>query len=209
MPDLFPERIETERLVFEPTHEVDVHRMYQVCGKDENIEEITQYMPWDPHATPKETAEFLEGQAEQWEDGESAGYVIRPAEGEDGAGELAGTTALHTDWDKQLGTIGLWLRKPFWGRGYSGERAGASLTLAFEHLDLEMVAVTHMAGNEKSRRAIEKYVERFGGRHEGLLRHFEREHLVTGGAVDARRYTISAEEFAENRDDAPSVTFHE
>ncbi|GAB3681108.1 hypothetical protein GCM10028857_04810 [Salinarchaeum chitinilyticum] len=205
MTELFPQRVETKRLVLEPMHEVDVHRLYEICGNDEAIDRVTEYMPWNPHDTPKETAEFLEQQAERWEDGDTAGYVIRPADGEDGAGEIAGSTALHVDWDKRLGTIGLWLRKRFWGRGYSGERAGALLTVAFDHLDLEVVAVTHMAGNENSKRAIEKYVERFGGRHEGLLRNFEPADIDTGGAVDAHRYTISAEEFAANRDDGPAV----
>jgi len=207
MGDLFPERVETERLLFEPMHEVDVHEMYEICANDEGIEDVTQYMPWTPHDTPKETAEFLERQAEQWADGDSAGYVIRPREGEDGAGEIAGSTALHVDWDKQLGTIGLWLRKPFWGRGYSGERAGALLAVAFDHLDLEVVAVTHEAGNEKSRRAIEKYVESYGGRQEGLLRNFEPADIETGGAVDARRYTITTEEFEANRGEPPTVIF--
>ncbi|WP_248516149.1 GNAT family N-acetyltransferase [Salinarchaeum laminariae] len=207
MNDLFPERIETERLVFEPMYEVDVNVLYEVCAADEGIEVVTEYMPWDPHDTPKETAEFLKRQADQWEDGDSAGYVVRPADGEDGGGEIAGSTALHVDWDKRLGTIGLWLRKGFWGRGYSGERAGALLAVAFDHLDLEVVAVTHMIGNEKSRRAIEAYVDRFGGRHEGLLRNFEPADLETGGAVDAHRYTISAEEFAANRGEPPAVTF--
>jgi RimJ/RimL family protein N-acetyltransferase len=207
MTELYPRRIETERLVLEPTHEADVHELYEICGKDEGIERVTKYMPWDPHDTPKETAEFLEHQAENWEDGESAGYLVRPAEGEDGAGVIAGTTGLNTDWDKRLGTLGLWLRKPFWGRGYSGERAGALLAVAFDNLDLETVAVTHMVGNENSRRAIEKYVERFGGRHEGLLRSFEPENIETGGAVDAHRYTITAEEFEANRGEPPTVIF--
>ncbi|AGN02650.1 GCN5-related N-acetyltransferase [Salinarchaeum sp. Harcht-Bsk1] len=207
MTNLFPERIETDRLVMEPMHEVDVHRLYEICAEDDGIEDVTEYMPWDPHDTPKETAEFLEHQAEQWEECDSAGYVIRPGKDEDGAGEIAGSTALHVDWDKQLGTIGLWLRKPFWGRGYSGERAGGLLAVAFDHVDLEMVSVTHQAGNEKSRRAIEKYVDRFGGRHEGLLRNFEPANLETGGAVDAHRYTIAAEEFEANRGEPPTVTF--
>jgi ribosomal-protein-alanine N-acetyltransferase len=195
MPDLFPERIETERLAFGPTHQADVHRMYEVCGKDDGIEAVTQYMPWDPHETPKETAEFLETQAEHWEEGDSAGYVLRPREGEDGAGEIAGTTALHTDWDKQLGTIGLWLRKPFWGRGYSGERAARLLELAFDRLDLDLVTVSHDPENDPSRRAIEKYVERFGGRKVGRVRN---DIVIDGQPRDSIRYSISCEEWERN-----------
>lgn len=204
----FPDRIETERLRLEPAHEVDLYECYEVCGRGEDMDEITTYMPWSAHDTPRETAEFLEDQAEQWREGESAGYVVRPRAGEDGAGEIAGCTALHVDWDLRRGTLGLWLRKRFWGRGYSGERAAALMALAFDRLDLEIVAVTHQVGNENSRRAIERYVEAHGGRHEGRLRNFEPADVDRGGAVDAHRYTVSAEEFAANRGDSPTLVQH-
>jgi RimJ/RimL family protein N-acetyltransferase len=90
----------------------------------------------------------------------------------------------------------MWLRKPFWGRGYSGERAAALMELAFERLDLELVAVTHLVGNEKSRRAIEKYVEAHDGRHEGRLRNRD----ATGeDPRDLHRYTVSAEEYRDSQ----------
>ncbi|USZ67700.1 GNAT family N-acetyltransferase [Halorussus salilacus] len=194
---MFPERVETERLVLEPltTENVDVLAFYRHCSRhDPHIEEVTEYLSWEPHETPKETLEFLETCEERWEKSEDASYVVRPKEGEDGAGEIAGATGLHPDWDRRSATLGAWLRKPFWGRGYSGERAEALLAVAFDRLDLEVVAVTHHAGNEKSRRAIEKYVEAHGGRHEGLLRNF---HPGPDGPVDARRYTVTREEWRE------------
>lgn len=202
MADLFPERIETERLVLTPVHELDPIRYYEICSSD-GMDDVTEYVPWTPHDHPKETEEFLESRREAWDDGGSADYVIRPQDGEDGAGEIAGTCGLGIDWDRQVGTLGLWLRKRFWGRGYSGERAAALMAVAFDHLDLEVVAVTHQAGNEKSRRAIEKYIEAHGGRHEGLLRNYEPADLTTGGAVDAHRYTVTQEEFEANRGDPP------
>ena len=97
------------------------------------------------------------------------------------------------DWDRRTAILGVWLRKPFWGRGYSGERAAALMEIAFERLHLELVAVTHDAGNEKSRRAIEQYVERFGGRHDGLIRNAEVD--GDGTPVDQHRYSISREEY--------------
>jgi RimJ/RimL family protein N-acetyltransferase len=107
---------------------------------------------------------------------------------------LAGTTNLHFDWGRRTAELGIWLRKPFWGRGYSGERAAALLELAFERLDLELVGASHQDGNEQSRRAIEKYVERFGGQYDGLLRNF----VPRGDEVrDLHRYTISQEQYRE------------
>lgn len=76
--------------------------------------------------------------------------------------------------DRTASRVGETLRRPrhlvaetLLGRGYSGERAGALLELAFDRLDLATVAVSHLPDNENSKRAVEKYVERFGGRYEG------------------------------------------
>ncbi|WP_331236498.1 GNAT family N-acetyltransferase [Natronorarus salvus] len=192
--DLFPERIETERLsLTRLSHEhVDLFAFYRICSADEGIEEVTRYMPWGPHSTVKETAEFVDGCQKRWDDGEGATYAIRPKEGEEGDGEIAGACGLTLDWDRRSADLGLWLRKRFWGRGYSGERAAAMIDLAFERLDLELVSVTHHVENGKSRSAIERYVEAHGGKREGTLRNW----VPYGEEVaDEVRYSISREEY--------------
>ncbi|GAB6880310.1 hypothetical protein JCM17823_25840 [Halorubrum gandharaense] len=192
---MFPETIETERLRLEPAwlERVDLDEFYRICSSDPDIEEVTEYVTWDPHETKKETLEFLEKGREKWEDHENAGYLVYPRDGEDGAGEIAGGAGLHLDWEKHTAVLGCWFRKRFWGRGYSGERAGALCEVAFEELDLDLVAVSHIDGNEKSKRAIEKYVDRLGGRREGLLRN----HVVDldGEVHDAVRYSITEDEW--------------
>ena len=196
---MFPERIETDRLILERLcHEtLDVFEFYDICSDadgPEAMDEVTRYMPWEPHQTLLESKEYIDGVEERWEEGEAAGYVVRPRDGEPDAGEYAGNAALHIDWDRRTGSLGTWLRKRFWGRGYSGERAGALMELAFERLDLELVSVSHHADNDQSRRAIEKYVEAHGGRCEGLLRNW----LPHGDEVsDEYRYTISQAEYRD------------
>lgn len=195
---LFPERIETPRLVLEPRdHDhVDLLECYRICSADEDIKEVTQYMPWNPHETIKETADFLDRGGDHWSEYTRAAYVVRPREGEPDAGEIAGFSGLSCDWDRKTGNLGIWLRKHFWGRGYSGERAKSLIELAFERLDLEIVSVTHHAENDKSKRAIEKYVEAHGGRCEGLLRNW----VPYGEEVaDEYRYTISRAEYEGTR----------
>lgn len=195
MTDLFPERIETDRLVLEPltTENVDVLAYYRHCShQNPDIEEITEFMSWAPHQTPKETFDFVKSCEKAWHAGEDATFVLRPKDGEEGAGEIAGGAGLHLDWERQTATLGTWLRKPFWGRSYSGERALALMEVAFERLDLEVVTVDHHTDNEKSRRAIEKYIERAGGRHEGLLRNGT---MSPDGPVDCHRYSVTREEW--------------
>ncbi|SFG44122.1 Acetyltransferase (GNAT) domain-containing protein [Halopelagius inordinatus] len=85
--------------------------------------------------------------------------------------ERAGMCGLTCEWDRDRGELGIWLRKRFWGRGYSGERTRALMHLAFERLDLGPVAVGVAAENDRSRRAVEKYIDAAGGRFEGVVRH--------------------------------------
>ncbi|PSP87487.1 N-acetyltransferase [Halobacteriales archaeon QS_4_69_34] len=194
---MFPEEIETDRLVLERCcHEnLDVLELYRVCSDadwQEDMAAVTRYMPWEPHETVAESAEFIDDAEKRWEERESADYVIRPADGQEGAGVFAGVGSLHLDWDRRTGRLGTWLRKRFWGRGYSGERAAALMDLAFERLDLELVAVTHHVENEQSERAVEKYIETYGGRREGRLRNW----IPYGDEVaDEIRYSVSREEY--------------
>jgi RimJ/RimL family protein N-acetyltransferase len=206
-PHRFPRTIETERLrldrLDEATSALELYEHVKAGAPD--IEDVTEYLTWGPHETPNETREFLERVTERWVNGESAEYAIVPREGEPGAGEFAGVGGMFLDWGRRTGTFGLWLRKPFWGRGYSAERATAFLALAFDRLDLDLVAVTHTVENDRSRQAIEKYVDRFGGRREGRFRSFETD--PDGGGVDFVRHTVAHDEWSENRPDHLGVRF--
>ncbi|ELZ41829.1 GCN5-related N-acetyltransferase [Halorubrum tebenquichense DSM 14210] len=192
---VFPETIETDRLrlAARSPEAVDLDECYRICSSDPGIEEVTEHVTWDPHETKKETQEFLERGRERFDDGEAATYVIRPREGEDGAGEIAGFGGFDVEWDRRTANLGVWLRKRFWGRGYSGERAAALARVAFDDLDLDVVAVSHHPDNEASRRAIEEYVDRLGGRREGRLRNALA--FADGSVHDEVRYTISQAEW--------------
>lgn len=195
---MFPETIETDRLVLERLTMEHLFECYEHASENApHIEEITRYVNWSPHRSLKETRTFIESQQNNWEEGEGATYVVYPRETEANAGEFGGTTGLGIDWSRRMGSLGLWLRKPLWGRGYSGERAAALMDLAFDRLDLDLVAISHHPDNDQSERAIRKYVETHGGRREGELRN----HLVyqDGTVVDVVRYSITQSEYEANR----------
>lgn len=205
-PGLFPEQIRTERLLLEPrTPEyVDATRVYEICG-DDGIERVTRWLPWSRHEAPTTSAAFLERGRQGWADGAAAAYVLRLREGEPGEdpSEIAGFGGLHVDWDRQAGFLGVWLREPFWGRGYSGERATALVELAFDRLDLGIVQVSHEPDNENSERAISRYVERLGGRREGVERNCTP--YDDGTVHDEVRYAISQAEWLAATDGGTSV----
>jgi RimJ/RimL family protein N-acetyltransferase len=192
---LFPSEATSDRLRYELVHPetFDPFELYEHVNRGvEGIEELTRWVTWDPHAHPRETAEFVEFVGGQYDDDEGVTFAIYPQNGEDGAGEFAGLCGLGVDWDRRRGELGVWLRQRFWGRGYSGERARTLAALAFEGLDLEVVSVSHDPDNERSRRAIQKYVDALGGRKAGRIRN----DIVIGGEPrDVVQYSIAAEEW--------------
>lgn len=207
MGELFPDRIETERLVFE--HEspadADLFERYRHLSTDAVDPEAFEYIPVSPHENPHDTVEMLQSRHGRWTDGVGATYVVRPKPGEDGAGLPAGEAELLADWEVGSAYFAFGLRKRFWGRGYSGERAAAFVALAFDRLDLDLVSVTHLVGNGNSRRAVETYVDRFGGRREGTIRN---QISLDGAPVDTVRYSIDREEY-EASDPTHGHEFHD
>lgn len=197
---MFPNRLITDRLRFErfAADTVDPRTLYDhVSYRNPTIGDETEYLPWNPVETVADAAERIDDYEQQWAERERAEWLVRPREGEEGAGELAGSAGLIFSWEKDLAMLAIWLRKPFWGRGYSGERADALLRLAFDELDLDVVAVPLHAENERSYRAVEKYVERYGGQYEGRLRNHAGRY---DEPADHHRFTISQAEYDENRE---------
>jgi RimJ/RimL family protein N-acetyltransferase len=194
---VFPETIETDRLRLERlSTAVDPLTYHEHCSRSAPaIEAVTRYLPWNPHPHPQRTREYLAEMDRKWREGERAEYAIRPKAGEDGAGEVAGAAGLICEFDRDLAIPAIWLRERFWGRGYSGERADALLELAFERLNVGVVAVLVHGENDRSRRAVEGYVDRHGGRYEGRLRNHAGRH---DRPADHHRFSISREEYADD-----------
>ena len=204
---MLPELIETDRLRLERHDAAVTARQFYAAsgaGQTDTIDEETAFVSWDPNPHPKKTHDVTRQFADQWESREGATYAVIPRDGEPGAGHYAGNTGLALDWDTRTATLGVWLRKPHWGREYSAERAAALAQLAFDRLDLELVATEVIPDNEQSLRAVEKYVDRLGGRHEGRFRN--RMATEGEGVVDVERYSVSRAEYESAVDD-PKATF--
>jgi RimJ/RimL family protein N-acetyltransferase len=212
---LFPETVETDRLrlrrlsadLLDPLSAYDVY----APTRSETIAAETESLSFGPHRTPRETDDFLADAAEKWESGEGAVYAVLPDDDPDAydgpaveGRPYAGTTGLHVEWDRQVGGFGIHLRKPFWGRGYSGERAAALLDLAFDVLDLEVVAIPVHVDNENSRRAVARYVDRVGGRRAGPFRHAAVH--ADGTVVDRVRFSVGRDEYSDAAVE-PGVSF--
>lgn len=202
--DLFPRRIETDRLSFERvSHDtLDPFEFYEFVSSDDWQDEATEHMPWFRFRRPDQVADFVDRCEQQWADRERAQYVLRSKEEGD---DIVGTTAYVPEWETERAGSGIVLAERYWGRGYGGERASVFVELTFERYDLDAYYTTCAAGNEPSRRMIEKYVERYGGRHEGLLRHHSAR--PNGDVTDQHRFTILESEYERATEEAETLTF--
>jgi len=197
---IFPERIETDRLRLEriTAETVDPFELYEMVSTDSWQTEVTEHMPWFRFERLDQVVGFVESADEEWADADTARYLVRSTEE---SGDLVGLTAFGPEWEKRRAGSGIVLAKPFWGRGYGRERAGAFVELTFEQYDLDAFYTTVADGNDPSRAMIEAYVDRYGGRHEGLLR--QHSARPSGEVTDQHRYTITREEYeaaTENRE---------
>lgn len=169
-----PHRIATDRLVLRRAHpeEVEFDRLHALFAEVEDSEEVFEMCGWDLHESEADTRAYLDRKAEAWEQGEAYEYVLeRVADGElvdsePANGELVGTAVLEVSEDGS-GEFGFWLRKPYWGRGFCGEGTDALVHVAFECLDAPFVVAGCLESNDRSRRAIEKFVGRYGGAYFG------------------------------------------
>lgn len=174
-----PHRLTTDMLVLRRAHpdEVSFDRLHALFADAVDPEEVFALCGWDEHADEAETRAYLDQKVEEWERGESYEYILESrADGgpttEEGAeptadGEYVGGAALAVDADDGSGEFGFWLRKPYWGRGLAGEGVDALVHAAFEFLGAPYVVAGCLAPNDRSRRAIEKFVRRYGGAYYG------------------------------------------
>ena len=155
-----------------------------------------------PVPDPRRGRGFLDHADQQRRDRETARYLPRSTEE---SGALVGTTAFGPEWETRRAGSDVVLAREYWGRGYGGDRAGAFVELAFERYDLDAFYTTRATGNEPSRRMIEKYVERYGGRHEGVLR--QRSARPSGEVTDQHRLSITRDEYEKATRDRETLAF--
>lgn len=173
-----PMPIETPRLTIRPLAPGDGTGMTE--AKTETWSDLTKWMDWtakgnDPIDTEiairKEMAKFILRE-NIWLVGierETAKPVI--------------WTGLHRfSWETRSFEIGYWVRKSAHNKGYATESTHALIRYAFGALAAKRVEISHAAGNEASKRVIDK----LGFTYEGTARNATL--LPDGRHVDSLRY---------------------
>ena len=107
------------------------------------------------------------------------------------AGELVGSCGLHgIARASRAATLGIWIGKPYWDRGYGTDATRTLCRFAFREMNLRRVELHVHETNPRGLRAYRKV----GFTEEGRLR---RAHFSGGGPVDSIVMGLLAEELAE------------
>lgn len=172
--------IETPRLILRPIMPDDGAAVFE--AKQETFEELHQWMPWAKELGTADDAEVTAREAYarfiRREDMMMVGF-------EKETGQFVIGTGLHRfDWKVRRFEIGYYVRSSAQGKGYAGEAANALARYAFAQLQANAVEIGHAAGNDKSRRVIEK----LGFELEGRARMAT--HLPDGTVTDTLIYSI-------------------
>lgn len=194
---MFPETIETDSLALGRVSEetVDVFELYELYRQGAaSTTGVFEYVPQDPYETVKDARDQITDAQEAWEERSAAPYAVFVTDVNDDEESLAGISGLALEWERRTGTLGLILARPYWGNGYAGECAMALTELAFDRLDLDVVAIGYEHGNDRSKSAVESFVDRVDGRYEGRLRNWT---PIDDEILDHHRYTVTQAEYEE------------
>lgn len=198
---MFPDLIKTNRLHMQPVHKKMTPRdLYKYCSdENENIDDLTESIHWNKHKDILKTIKVLSNMRDDWVNGKAAHYHIQHNNNSD----FVGLCSLDIDYNKKQAEIGIWIRKKYWGRGISKERAFALIELGFDLLDLSSIIIVVSEKNEKSQSAVEKYISQLNGDKCGTIP----DHHISesGKASDAIYYSLTKEQYESNKNDDNSV----
>ena len=151
----------TRRLVLRRIVDGDYLDMYEYACLDS----VTRYLLWYPHPDPEYTRRYISRLNQEYASGKFSDWGISVDDG--GRNKLIGTCGFtEIDCGNRKAEIGYVLNPRYWGMGIAAETAARVISFGFETLGVNRIEARYMAGNDRSRRVMEK----LGMRYEGMLR---------------------------------------
>ena len=176
-----PQELRTARLLLRPLEGGDAPALARLAGSRE-VAATTLRIP-HPY-TEDDARTFLDAAAKDFRESRAVVFAICVSPER----ELCGCVGLHISPAHRHAELGYWIGVPFWGKGIATEAAQAVAGFGFSTLHLHRIYAHYFAGNDGSRRVLEK----IGMRYEGRLR----QHIVKWDQlIDIENYGILADEF--------------
>jgi RimJ/RimL family protein N-acetyltransferase len=144
---LLPERLLAGPVVLRRFVAADAPRVELLAG-DPLVAETTALIP---HPYPLGAAlDWIATHDAAVASGKEYTYAVTEA-----GGLVVGAIGLRPD-PGERESIGYWIGRPYWGRGYATAAAQAVIALGFGLIDVEAITASHLARNAASGRVMEK-----------------------------------------------------
>jgi ribosomal-protein-alanine N-acetyltransferase len=155
--------LRTERLVLHPLAQEDAPAIFAIMSDEETM----RFWDWPAIREPQTVAEIVADQIADMAAGRAVFWTVMLGPALIGSCDLSGIDRHHG-----RAEIGFLFNRAYWGNGYAAEAMAAVVDHAFGPLGLERLWARFHAGNEGSKRLL----ERLGFAYEGTLR----SHVVRG-----------------------------
>lgn len=155
--------IRTSRLVLRPLEKGDCARVADLIGDWD----VSRWLVMPPYPyTVQHAFDFLEQLRPSYERGEPDFFVIaNPA-----TNEVMGGVGLHPSTinpeNKEEVSLGYWLGRPYWGKGYMTEAATAAIKDRFSYPHITRIAANTEPDNTTSIKVLTKIGFTYLGEHE-------------------------------------------
>ena len=156
-----PERqatLQTERLLLRPLQERDAERISMIADDAELVRYMSDSLP-HPYTVVHAVA-FIAASHRDYREQEDIEFAITLREDE----SLIGLVGMDLNTKDDHVTLGYWIGKPWWGRGYMSEAVREIVRYSFEELELHRVASHHFHPNTASGKVLQKAGLKYEGR---------------------------------------------
>lgn len=155
----------SDRIKYIPiTFDINIEDIHEVLSS-EDIEEISKNMILvEKSENFEDTKEFIEQERKKVRKNVKMSYVMRHRETQ----EFIGISTISYNNTLKEGTIGIWLRKEYWGKELSMERAIKFSEILFDEMGSRKMISMCFPGNEKAKKSIKKYIDKLDGKYIGI-----------------------------------------
>lgn len=182
MKSIGTETIETERLILRRFNIDDTEAVFKNWAADKEV----QYYYREPtYETFDKAKELVENFIDKYSDSNVYRWAVTIKE----TGECIGQIAYYfVDTDNNCAEIEYCIGQCFQKKGFATEAAKAVIKFGFKKIELHKIAISHMGGNDKSKRVIEKC----GFHYDGTMRDY---FYIDGKYIDRLFYSILEDEY--------------
>lgn len=155
---------ETDRLNLIPfTNDINVSELHSIMSSEDMEEVADNMIIVEKSESISDTINYVKKEREEINDKNKMSYIMRHKDNDEIVG--VGTIILETVF---MGSIGVWIRKKYWGKEFSSERARKFIEVLFEDVGVEFIQIMCFKENEKAVKSIQKYIEEFNGIYDGI-----------------------------------------